>query len=197
MSIVIEEKERMQRVSRNLAYTGAILKVYQDEMQLPNGKKSQWDYFYLKGGAAVIPVSEDGRILMVRQYRNALDRETLEIPAGVYDYEGEDGLVCAARELEEETGYQSDSIAFLLNVNSIPAFSNETISIYVAKNLKKSSQHLDEEEFLKVEAWTLEDLLQEIQQGRLTDSKTVCGILTYYLQSGLIQTSSAQKNDFD
>ena len=176
------EELRLKRVDRNLAYTGSIMKIYKDDMQMPDGRSVQWDYFHHKGGAAVIPVLEDGRILMVRQYRNALDRYTLEIPAGAFDYEGEPGLSCASRELEEETGYRSDSIHFLLNMNSMPAFTNEKVSIYVAENLEKSHQHLDEEEFLNVEVWTLDDLLERIYQGTLTDSKTVCGLLAYRLK---------------
>ena len=140
-----DNQERLQRIGRELAYQGSIMKIYRDDMRMPDGKVVQWDYFHHNGGAAVIPVLEDGRILMVRQYRNALDRYTLEIPAGAFDYEGEPGLSCASRELEEETGYRSDDFTFLLHMNSMPAFTNEKVSIYVAKHLKKTKQHLDEQ----------------------------------------------------
>ena len=173
------QEQRLQRIGRRLSYKGTVMKIYQDNMQMPDGRIVQWDYFHHNGGAAVIPVLEDGRILMVRQYRNALDRYTLEIPAGAFDYEGEPGLACASRELEEETGYRSDNLSFLLHMNSMPAFTNEKVSIYVAENLKKTKQHLDEEEFLNVEA--LEALIQKIYEGTLTDSKTVCGLLAFAL----------------
>lgn len=177
-----QDRDRLVRVDRKLSYHGAIMEIYTDDMQMPDGRIVQWDYFHHKGGAAVIPVLEDGKILMVRQYRNALDRYTLEIPAGAYDCEGEEGLVCASRELEEETGYKTEDFTFLLNMNSMPAFTNEKVAIYVAKNLKPSHQHLDEQEFLNVETWKLEDLLEKIYQGELTDSKTVCGLLAYQLK---------------
>ena len=176
-----EDQERLQRVNRRLAYQGAVMEIYRDDMKMPDGKLVQWDYFHHKGGAAVIPVLDDGRILMVRQYRIALDRYTLEIPAGAFDYEGEPGLSCAARELEEETGYHADDFTFLLHMNSMPAFTNEKVSLYVAGKLKKTKQHLDEQEFLNVEAWELDNLISQIYKGVLTDSKTVCGLLAYRL----------------
>ena len=173
---------RLHRVNRKLAYEGSVMKIYRDDMEMPDGRIVQWDYFHHNGGAAVIPVLDDGRILMVRQYRNALDRYTLEIPAGAFDYEGEPGISCASRELEEETGYRSDDFSFLLNMNSLPAFTNERVSIYVAEHLKKACQHLDEQEFLNVEAWNLDELIQQIYEGTLMDSKTVCGLLAYQLR---------------
>ena len=100
--------DEMKRIDRVLKYKGSIVDVYDDVMQSPTGKIAHWDYVaHRKGAAAVLPVLEDGRILMVRQYRNALDRETLEIPAGSRDSTEEPTSVCAARELEEETGYRA------------------------------------------------------------------------------------------
>ena len=177
-----DDRERLKRVGRKLAYQGSVMKIYRDDMRMPDGEVVQWDYFHHNGGAAVIPVLEDGRILMVRQYRNALDRYTLEIPAGAFDYEGEPGVSCASRELEEETGYRSDNFTFLLHMNSMPAFTNEKVSIYVAENLKKTEQHLYEQEFLNVEVHELGELINRIYEGVLTDSKTVCGLLAYQLQ---------------
>lgn len=176
------EELRLHRIGRKLAYKGSVMKIYQDDMEMPDGKIVQWDYFHHNGGAAVIPVLDDGKILMVRQYRNALDRYTLEIPAGAFDYDGEPGISCASRELEEETGYCSDDFSFLLNMNSLPAFTNEKVSIYVAEHLKKSYQHLDDQEFLNVEIWDPDDLIQQIYEGVLMDSKTVCGLLAYQLK---------------
>lgn len=189
----MEEQKRLKRIDRKLAYTGSIMKIYKDGMEMPDGKVVQWDYFHHNGGAAVIPVREDGRILMVRQYRNALDRYTLEIPAGAFDYEGEPDISCASRELEEETGYRSDCFTFLMNMNSMPAFTNEKVSIYVAEHLEKTVQHLDEEEFLNVETWELEKLIEKIYQGTLTDSKTVCGLLAYQLS--LLKSAPVQQID--
>ena len=127
----------------------------------------------------MIAVAEDGRLIMVRQYRNALDRFTLEIPAGKLDDPGEPTLECAKRELEEETGYQAEDMEYLLTVNTTVAFCNEKIDIYLARNLQKTRQHLDEEESINVELWNIEDLKQLIYEGKMTDGKTVAAIMTY------------------
>ena len=95
--------EEIKRIKRELAYQGRILNIYRDYMSLPNGHTAVWDYVEHKGAAAVVAVADDGKILMVRQYRNALERYTLELPAGAVNEVGEPKEVCAARELEEET----------------------------------------------------------------------------------------------
>lgn len=103
--------DEMKRQKRELVYKGSILDIYKDTMQFANGKTEEWDFVsHRKGAAAVLPVLDDGRIIMVRQYRNALERETIEIPAGCRDFVGEDTRLCAERELKEETGYSSDDI---------------------------------------------------------------------------------------
>lgn len=89
--------ENLKRIGRTLKYEGAIVKVYTDEIQLPDGKVAEWDFINHDGAAAVVPVRDDGKILMVRQYRNALDSYTLEIPAGKLDSKEEETLVCAKR----------------------------------------------------------------------------------------------------
>lgn len=169
----------MKRLKRELKYQGSIIPVYADTMELPNGKQVQWDYIDHNGAAAVIPVLEDGRILMVRQYRHALERNTLELPAGKKDVKGELGLACAKRELEEETGYCSDSLEWLVNISSWIAFTNEIIEVFVATDLKKTHQNLDEDEFVDVEAFTVEELKQMIFEGKIEDAKTMSGILAY------------------
>ncbi len=169
----------MKRLKRELKYKGSIIPVYIDTIELPNGKVVEWDYIDHNGAAAVVPVLDDGRILMVRQYRNALDRETLELPAGKKDKKGEPGLECAKRELEEETGYYSENVEWMLNLSSWVAFTNEIIEIFVATDLKKSQQHLDEDEFVDVEAYTVAELKKRIFKGEIEDSKTISGILAY------------------
>ena len=172
--------EQMKRLKRELAYKGAILDIYRDTMQLANGKTEEWDFVsHRMGAACVLPVLEDGRILMVRQYRNALERETLEIPAGCRDVVGEDTAVCAARELEEETGYRCEKIEFLLSLRTTVAFCDELVDVYLATGLKPGKQHLDEAESIDVEVYTVEELCQMIYEGKLQDSKTVAAILAY------------------
>lgn len=172
--------EKIKRLKRELKYRGTILDIYQDTMQLADGGTEEWDFVsHRMGAAAVLPVLPDGRIIMVRQYRNALERETLEIPAGCRDSLDEDTGVCAARELEEETGYRSDRIEFLLSLRTTVAFCDEYVDVYLARDLKPGTRHLDEAESIDVEYYTLKELCGMIYEGRLQDSKTVSAILAY------------------
>lgn len=171
--------EEFKRLSRDLVFAGSIIDYYKDTVQVPNGNVVKWDFIGHKGAAAVVPVTEDGKILMVRQYRNALDRYTLEIPAGGLNGADEPTKTAAARELEEETGYRSEDVEFLVSIYTTVAFCNEKIDIYVAKNLIQSSQNLDEDEFINVEAYTVAELKEMIYNSVIMDSKTICAIMTY------------------
>ena len=166
------------RKDRQLKYTGNILKIYEDTV-IANGHEAHWDYIHHDGAAAVVAVAYDGKLLMVRQYRNVLDRETLEIPAGKLDDPNEPKIECAYRELEEETGYRCDKLEYLMSLNTTVAFCDEAIDIFVARNLIPSHQHLDEDEVINVEAWELEDLEELIYTGKMTDAKTVAAIMAY------------------
>ena len=139
--------EEFKRISRDLVAKGAIIDYYQDTMQIPNGNIAKWDLIDHKGAAAVVAVREDGKLLMVRQYRNALDRYTLEIPAGKLDSPDEAKIDCAYRELEEETGYRCDHLEYLMSVNTTIAFCDEALDIFLARDLKKTHQHLDQSRF--------------------------------------------------
>ena len=175
------------REKRELAYEGAIVKVYKDHL-LIDGKKAVWDYIQHNGAAAVVPVLENGKILLVRQYRNALDRYTLELPAGKVDSKDEPRRICAFRELEEETGYKVGSpeeLEFLIMIDTMVAFGDEEIDIFVARNLSKGEQHLDEDERIDIEEWEMDDLVELIYKGELKDSKTVAAILAYKNKYGV------------
>ncbi len=165
-------------LEHRLAYEGKILKIYDDYVEV-NGRHTHWDLVHHNGAAAVLPVMEDGKLLMVRQYRHALGRYTLEIPAGKLDSPEEAMIDCAKRELEEETGYRSEDLSLLLNINTTVAFCDEFISIFLAKDLKKTEQHLDLDEDISVEAWELRDLLRLIFSQKMTDSKTVAAVTAY------------------
>ncbi|MCI9426807.1 MAG: NUDIX hydrolase [Eubacterium sp.] len=172
--------QKLKRLKRELAHSGAIVNMYEDSIEMPNGKVVKWDFIeHPKGAAAILPVLPDGRILMVRQYRNALDRITLEIPAGARDSVTEDTAVCARRELKEETGYSCGKIEKLLSLKSTVAFCDELIDVYLATELTKGEQHLDEDEFIDLEGYRLEDLCEKIYAGEIQDAKTVAAVMAY------------------
>lgn len=180
--------EHVQRIARDLKYKGTILTMYSDTISVPNGNTAHWDFIEHMGAAAVVPVLPDGRILLVRQYRNALDRETLEIPAGGLNGD-EPTVLAAARELEEETGYRSEHLEKLISVATAVAFCNEIVDIYVAADLEKTQQHLDEDEFIEVEAYSTEEIAEMIYTGRIQDSKTIAAVMAYIHKYGHIHSS--------
>ena len=170
---------QIKRLKRELKFKGKIIDFYQDTMEIDGDHTVVWDYIQHKGAAAVVPVTDDGRILMVKQYRNALERNTLEIPAGCLDTEDEPGMVCARRELEEETGYRSDALEWLITLRTTVAFCNEKIEVFVAENLIPSKQNLDDDEFIDLKAYTMEELKKKIFSGEIEDGKTISALLAY------------------
>lgn len=171
--------EEFKRLDRKLVYHGTIIDYYRDTIQVPNGNIAEWDFIGHKGAAAVVTVREDGKLLMVRQWRNALDRYTLEIPAGGLNGADEPPMLAAARELEEETGYHSENLTHLLSLRTTVAFCNEKIEIYVAQDLKPTHQHLDEDEFIDVYAYSVDELCEMIYSGKIEDGKTIAAIMSY------------------
>lgn len=173
--------EKFKLKDRELVYKGHVVDFYEDTIELPNGNIAKWDFIKHKGAAAVVPVLDDGRILMVKQYRNAWDTEILEIPAGGLDSPDEPFITCCHRELEEETGYKCEveDMEFLISIASTVAFCNERLDVYVAKNLIKTEQHLDEEEFIDVKPYTTKELADMIYAGEIRDCKTIAAIMAY------------------
>ena len=171
--------EHFKRLKRELKFKGAIIDFYQDTMEIDGNHTATWDFINHKGAAAVVPVTKEGKILMVRQYRNALDRYTLEIPAGALDAVDEPGIECASRELEEETGYKSNNLEWLITLRTTVAFCNEKIEVFVARDLIPSHQHLDEDEFIDLKEYTLDELKEKIFSGEIEDSKTVSALMSY------------------
>lgn len=176
--------DKIKRLNRELKFKGKIIDFYQDTMEINGDHTVIWDFIKHKGAAAVVPVCPDGKILMVRQYRNALERYTLEIPAGALDEADEPGINCAARELEEETGYRSEKLEWLINLRTTVAFCNEKIEVYVARDLIPSRQHLDEDEFIEPKTYTIEELKEKIFSGEIEDAKTVSALLAYDTRYG-------------
>ncbi len=173
--------EHVERIDRTLVRQGAIVDIYEDTVKLPNGKIEKWDFVaHRMGAACVVPVTPDGHILLVRQYRPALDRYTWELPAGCRDEVDEPTDITARREMEEETGYTSDNITQLLSLKSTVAFCNELIDVYLAWDIRRiGEQNLDPAEEISMKLWELNDILDEIYAGRIQDGKTVAGILAY------------------
>ena len=176
--------DRIVRTNRELVRKCHVFDLYEDTIQFPEGKTAQWDFLKHNGAAAVVPVTADGKLLLVRQFRNAVDRYSLEIPAGKKDDPKESGLSCAGRELEEETGYRSDHLEFLTKLVTAIAYCSETIDIYVARDLVRTEQHLDEDEYIDIEAYTVDELKKMIFDGTLQDAKTVAAVMAYIVKYG-------------
>lgn len=177
-------KYKLKRLDRQLASDGKVLAFCRDTMELPDGKIEKWDFVHHKhgGGACVVPVLEDGRILMIHQYRPALDRESIELPAGAFDAGDPDFAITASRELEEETGYRCGRIRRLVSLDTAIAWCDERVEVCLAQDLEKvGGQHLDEAEEIRVEAIAPEELKRRIFAGEIRDAKTVAGILAYFV----------------
>lgn len=183
----INMSEHFKRLKRELKFKGAIIDFYQDTMEIDGNHTATWDFINHKGAAAVVPVTKEGKILMVRQYRNALDRYTLEIPAGALDAVDEPGIKCASRELEEETGFRSENLEWLITLRTTVAFCNEKIEVFVARDLIPSHQHLDEDEFIDLKEYSLDELKEKIFSGEIEDSKTVSALMAYAVKFGNAQ----------
>lgn len=171
--------EKFKILGKTLQHKGTIVDFYSLDLEVPNGNIAHWDHIEHKGASAVVPVDEDGKILMVRQYRGAIDDIMLEIPAGGRDSVEEDFKVCATRELEEETGYRSEDIHHLIDIHTAAAYTSEKIAIYYAENLIPSRQRLDEDEFVDIERYSIEEIETMIYSGEITDSKTIAGVFAY------------------
>lgn len=167
-----------KKIRQELMYQGKVVGFYKDILELPNGNVVEWDLIKHPGAAAILPVMEDGRIILVKQYRNALGYKTYEIPAGGIE-KGETPLQCVAREIEEETGFYAKKITPLIKVITAIGFCDEQIPIFVGEELVETKQNLDEDEEIDVIKVTMKEAVEMILNGTIIDSKTVSGILAY------------------
>ena len=147
------------------------------EVELPDGTISKRNLIEHPGAAAILPVFDDGKVLLVKQYRKAIESETLEIPAGKLD-KGEEPSECAKRELEEETGYKAKNIEYLGKIATAPGFCNEIIYLYKATGLEKGVKNTDEDEFTENVIISLEEMKAKVRNGEIIDCKTL-SILAY------------------
>ena len=160
-------------------YRGKIVTLHVDTVRQASGKTTIREVVHHPGGVAAVPVLDDGRLLLIRQFRYALGKFILEIPAGKLDT-GQSPLATMARELEEETGYRAGELTEIFSFYTSPGISDEVIHFFLARNLTQCSQHPEEGEHITVEKFSLAECLQKIQTGEIQDGKTIIGILWYH-----------------
>ena len=163
-------------LTEDVAWTGRIFNVDRLRVELPDGRVAIRDVVRHPGAVAIVALTDDGRIYLVRQYRTALARVTVELPAGKLA-PGEDPLECASRELLEETGMSAEKIAFLTTIATSDGFTDELIHIYMATGLTFTCSDPDADEFINVDLVPLEELVDAVLDGRIEDAKTVVGAL--------------------
>jgi ADP-ribose pyrophosphatase len=163
-------------------FKGRVVTLDIDTVTLPNGATIELEMIHHPGAAAVVPMKEDGTVILIRQYRHAAGGYIYEIPAGKL-HPGEDPKVCAARELQEEIGYRADSLELLTSVLTTPGFTDEVIHIYKGTGLTKGKQDLDHDEVIEIVELPLEKALAQIIDGTIRDAKTIVGLQTAYLKS--------------
>ncbi|MGD0803888.1 MAG: NUDIX hydrolase [Candidatus Bathyarchaeia archaeon] len=149
-----------------------------DEVQLQNGKRTIRDIVDHPGAVAIVPVLDDGRILLVRQFRYSAGKELLEIPAGTLEKD-EAPDTCARRELKEETGYTAGSMKKILSMYMAPGYSNEVIHLFFATALKAGEQSTEEDESISLELYGPEELLEMMEENMIEDAKTIASVLSY------------------
>ena len=162
-------------LSTKRIHTGRVLKLDLDTVALPNGRTTELEILRHPGASAVVPLQENGNVILIRQLRHAAGGFIYEIPAGKLDPE-EDPRDCAARELEEEIGYCSDHLERLTSIWTAPGFTDEVIHIYLGTNLKIGKQDLDQDEVLEIVEWPLQEAIAKIQDGTIRDAKTIIGL---------------------
>lgn len=162
------------RLDGEVAFDGRFLKVARDRIRLPDGKVTDREYIKHPGAVVILPLFDDGRVLLERQFRYPLGREFIEFPAGKID-PGEDPLACAKRELVEETGYTAARWQFVCTIHNAIAYSDEHLDIYLARGLTAGEAKLDEGEFLEIFTSTVPEMLGMVKAGQISDVKTIIG----------------------
>ncbi|HEY0828939.1 MAG TPA: NUDIX hydrolase [Bacilli bacterium] len=177
--MVTQNNQKFEEVTYKIdpIYQGRIISLQIEHVTLPNGKSATREVVKHPGAVAVIALDRD-HMLVVEQYRKALQRSQVEIPAGKLE-QGEDPLEAAKRELEEETGYQCKSIKLVCSFYTSPGFADELIHLYVAEGLTKGQNNLDDDEFLECESISLQKAQQYIAEGRISDAKTITAVYAW------------------
>ncbi|MEW9669653.1 NUDIX domain-containing protein [Ammoniphilus sp. 3BR4] len=171
-------------IKSDLIFEGKVITLQVDEVELPNGNLSKREIVKHPGAVAVIAVTPENRIIMVRQFRKPLEKTILEIPAGKLE-KGEEPLACAKRELIEETGYRASEMKFVSSFYTSPGFADEIIHIYEAQGIQAGVAQPDQDEFVDLVEVTLEEAFQYIQSGDIIDAKTVFAV--YYWENAQLK----------
>ena len=159
-------------------YQGRLLDVRKDEVRLPNGKTSTREWIKHPGAVCIIPILPDNKIALIKQYRYPVLDHMIEIPAGKLE-NNEEPLKCAERELEEEIGYKAKKFTLLTHIHPAIGFANEKMWVFLAEDLEKTKSKLDQDEFVEFFPLELEDALQMIWGSKITDVKTIIGLLWF------------------
>ena len=163
-------------IEKSNIYTGKVVKLDVETVDLPNGKQSKREIVRHPGGVAILAYIDDNTILMVEQFRKPIDKTLLDLPAGKLE-PGEDTEVCAKRELEEETGYKAEEFSYLGKIVTSPGFCDEYIYLYEAKKLYKGIIGGDDDEFINVYEYNVDTVKDMIKQGKIFDAKTICAFM--------------------
>lgn len=155
---------------------GKLLKVYRDQVLLPDGEESEREWIDHPGAAAVVPLFEDGKTLLLRQFRYAAGKTFLEVPAGKLDEKDEDPREVAARELEEETGWRAERFTHLGALHPCIGYSNEIIHFFLAEDLSQGEQDLQEGEFVEVVTMGLQEIIVRSRKGEVLDMKSLSAL---------------------
>ncbi|EPQ9625769.1 NUDIX hydrolase [Staphylococcus pseudintermedius] len=158
-------------ISKESIYKGKIIEVEKHKVSLPNNETAYREVVKHNGAVAICALTPDQQVILVKQYRKALEQELLEIPAGKLE-PGEDRESAAMRELEEETGYKAKKLTLIGEVYGTPGFSNEKISVYFADNLVEGKVNLDEDEFVEKVLYSLDDVKKAVEAHTIEDAKT-------------------------
>ena len=174
----MEEKDfEEKQLGSELIFDGKVCHLYKDTVSLPNGKNSTREYMRHIGAVSVVPLTDDGKVICVRQYRYPFARTLIEIPAGKLDYKGENPEEAALRELREETGAVCRELIPMGEFFSSPAILDERIHMYLAKGLTFGDTDFDEDEFIEQAVIPLEELADMICRGEITDGKTQAAVM--------------------
>lgn len=174
-----ENLEELQIETEEI-FDGQVVHLFKDTVQLPNGKSATRETIRHIGAVAIVPLTEDGKVIVERQFRYPIAQVITEVPAGKLDSKQEDRLAAAKRELEEETGFTADEWIELGDYYPAAAYCDERITMYLAKGLHKGTRNLDEDEFLNIMAVDLEELVEDIMQGKIADGKTQVALLKVF-----------------